>query len=104
MSTFHKSTQVTNFAASICTTEKNVLSLVPTPAPISYPLTLSVSSLVIKKRSQRKVSTKYFLVVSLSLYNTREHSITGEILVLYSTTTVSICYYVVININSSNCC
>ena len=45
------------------------------------------------------MSPKYFLVDSLSLYNTQEYSIIGEILVLYLTITVSI-YYLVINLNS----
>lgn len=52
------------FCSSICPAEKlSRHSQVPTCAPTLYPLTTSLSSLITKKSSQRKVSTDYFLVV-----------------------------------------
>lgn len=75
-------------------------SQVQTPAEISHPLTL-LSRLIRKKSSQRKMGTRYFLVVSLSLSHAREqYYIIGETLVLYLTTTVSMCWYSALDITS----
>lgn len=72
---------------------------VQTPAQISHPLTLLLSLLIRKKSSQRKMSTRYFLVVSLSLMHASS-TVIGETLVLYLTTTVSMCWYSALDITS----
>lgn len=59
--------------------------------PILYLLTVSLSSLISKKGSQRKIDGHQVFLDSLTVSLMNTSNITGETLVLYLTTTVSMC-------------